>query len=194
MIEQQYKTQREEDRALGRPIGRHMKEDPRKRGVPLFLQHQNRRPTDPKKLEALRRTWGRRFDDPNAGRVDHRKPRSVPWDEWDAILAREAAAKRAASLERVARLRAKKGLPPLRRGPPHARRATAADPPAGSKTAMIADLMMRPGGCTTADVLAATGWTAVSMPAQAALAGLDLRKERVGGLTRYYGTRGLRRN
>lgn len=59
----------------------------------------------------------------------------------------------------------------------------------GSKVALIADLLVRPQGCTTADVLAATGWPAVSMPAQAKLAGLTLRKEKVGKVTTYYGTK-----
>jgi hypothetical protein len=58
----------------------------------------------------------------------------------------------------------------------------------GSKKAVIAALLLRPEGCTTADVLAATGWPAVSMPAQSKAAGLTLRKEKNGtGPARYYG-------
>ena len=55
----------------------------------------------------------------------------------------------------------------------------------GSKLAIIADLLRRPEGCTTADVLKATGWPAVSMPASAKAAGLALKKEKVDGVTVY---------
>lgn len=54
-----------------------------------------------------------------------------------------------------------------------------------SKTDMVAELLKRPGGCTTKDVLAATGWPSVSMPQQAKAAGLVLIKEKVDGVTRY---------
>lgn len=61
---------------------------------------------------------------------------------------------------------------------------------ARSKVNLIGDLLSRPEGCTTADVLAATGWPSVSMPAQAKFAGLALRKEKVKGEpTRYWGTK-----
>ncbi len=56
---------------------------------------------------------------------------------------------------------------------------------AGSKLAMIAELLKRTNGCTTKDVLAATGWPSVSMPATAKAAGLTLKKEKVEGVTRY---------
>lgn len=58
-----------------------------------------------------------------------------------------------------------------------------------SKVHVIGDLLKRPEGCTTTDVLAATGWPSVSMPAQAKLAGLVLRKEKVGKITTYYGSK-----
>lgn len=60
-----------------------------------------------------------------------------------------------------------------------------------SKVNLIGDLMLRPEGCTTKDVLAATGWPAVSMPAQAKLAGLTLRKEKdpKTKVTTYWGTK-----
>lgn len=60
---------------------------------------------------------------------------------------------------------------------------------AGSKAQMIADLLLRKEGCTTKDVLAATGWPAVSMPQQAKVAGLVLRKEKIDGTTRYWGAK-----
>ena len=56
----------------------------------------------------------------------------------------------------------------------------------GSKVALIADLLKRPEGCTTADVLKATGWPAVSMPAQAKAAGITLRKTKDGRTTTYF--------
>lgn len=55
----------------------------------------------------------------------------------------------------------------------------------GSKLETIVGLLKRPQGCTTKEVLAATGWPAVSMPQQAKAAGLSLTKEKVDGVTRY---------
>jgi|SRR5579864_6593648 len=58
----------------------------------------------------------------------------------------------------------------------------------GSKTAEVGRLLKRKGGCTRTDILAATGWTQVSVPAMAAACGLTLRQERAKGeLTRYWG-------
>lgn len=56
---------------------------------------------------------------------------------------------------------------------------------AGSKLEIVVRLLQRAGGCTTKDVLKATGWPAVSMPQQAKAAGLTLKKEKVDGVTRY---------
>ena len=47
----------------------------------------------------------------------------------------------------------------------------------GSKLETIVGLLKRPEGCTTAEVLKATGWPSVSMPQQARAAGLKLSKE-----------------
>ena len=70
------------------------------------------------------------------------------------------------------------------------RSATAGASKGQSKTAMVGDLLLRKGGCTGADVLAATGWPAVSMPQQAKACGLKLRKEKVQGEpTRYFGSK-----
>lgn len=60
-------------------------------------------------------------------------------------------------------------------------------PRAGSKTEVVANLLKRPEGCTTKDVLTATGWPTVSMPQQAKAAGLTLRKEKDGKVSRYFG-------
>lgn len=55
-----------------------------------------------------------------------------------------------------------------------------------SKIEMIARLLKRKEGCTTAEVLAATQWPSVSMPQQAKAAGLRLTKEKDGRVTRYH--------
>lgn len=57
-----------------------------------------------------------------------------------------------------------------------------------SKAAKVAAMLQRPEGCTNKEVLKATGWPTVSMPAQAKAAGLKLRKERTDAGLRYYGT------
>ena len=63
----------------------------------------------------------------------------------------------------------------------------ASEPRKGSKTAIIGDLLKRKEGCTTAEILAATGWPAVSVPQQAKAIGVGLRKERKPGeVTRYW--------
>jgi hypothetical protein len=60
---------------------------------------------------------------------------------------------------------------------------------AGSKTAIIHGLLSRKSGCTAAEVLAATGWPSVSMPAMAKACGLKLRKDKEKGqLTQFYGS------
>ncbi|MBS0369052.1 MAG: DUF3489 domain-containing protein [Proteobacteria bacterium] len=58
----------------------------------------------------------------------------------------------------------------------------------GAKVAAIAALLQRPNGCTTKDILDATGWPTVSVPAQAKAAGLKLTKTKDGRGFRYHGT------
>ena len=63
--------------------------------------------------------------------------------------------------------------------------------PRGEKTKEIARLLQRKTGCTAAEVLEATGWPSVSMPAMAKACGLKLRKEKVKGSgerTHYFGS------
>lgn len=62
-----------------------------------------------------------------------------------------------------------------------------ATPRAGSKLAIVAELLTRSGGCTTKEVLEATGWPTVSMPQQAKAAGLVLSKTKDGKVSRYTG-------
>lgn len=58
-------------------------------------------------------------------------------------------------------------------------------PRPGSKLAIIRDLLSRPEGCTTKQVLEACQWPAVSMPQQARALGVTLKKEKVDGVTVY---------
>jgi hypothetical protein len=63
------------------------------------------------------------------------------------------------------------------------------DKPRGEKTLAISELLSRVSGCTAKEVLAATGWPSVSMPAMAKACGLKLRKDKVKGqITRYFGS------
>jgi hypothetical protein len=58
----------------------------------------------------------------------------------------------------------------------------------GAKTKEIGRLLQRKNGCTTAEILEATGWPSVSVPAMAKACGLTLRKEKnPGEKTRYWG-------
>ena len=60
-------------------------------------------------------------------------------------------------------------------------------PRKGDKSALIETLLRQSQGCTTAEVLSATGWSAVSMPDQAKRLGVELRKEKKPGeSTRYW--------
>ena len=56
----------------------------------------------------------------------------------------------------------------------------------GSKTHIVGEMMLRPEGVSNAEAIAATGWTAISLPAQAAACGLTVTRERVGGEVRYF--------
>lgn len=62
---------------------------------------------------------------------------------------------------------------------------TKPDPAAKTKKGVIANLLTK--GTTAKEVLAATGWPSVSMPAQAAAAGMHLEKYKEDGLTKYRG-------
>jgi hypothetical protein len=52
-------------------------------------------------------------------------------------------------------------------------------PRVGSKTYKVYELLMRPEGATEAELLAATGWTAITVPGMARKMGLTLRTEDV---------------
>lgn len=56
----------------------------------------------------------------------------------------------------------------------------------GTKLAIVAGLLQRAKGTTTAEVLKATGWPSVSMPQQAKAASITLKQEKDGKVTRYW--------
>jgi hypothetical protein len=58
-----------------------------------------------------------------------------------------------------------------------------------SKAAKIAEMLLRKEGCSAKEVLKATGWPTVSMPAQAKMVGLKLKKEKTDSGLRYYGSK-----
>jgi hypothetical protein len=67
-------------------------------------------------------------------------------------------------------------------------RAKAAAGEAGSKTDIVGKLLVRAGGCSGREILEATGWPTVSVPAMAKACGLKLRREKTKGEpTRYFG-------
>jgi len=62
-------------------------------------------------------------------------------------------------------------------------------PRPGSKMEIIHGLLTRKKGCTVADILEATSWPSISVPATAELLGLKLKKEKAKGeRTRYFGS------
>jgi hypothetical protein len=105
---------------------------------------------------------------------------------WDAIPAVRRASRKAQN---------KVSGAPVSDSPKRAKRAgkaptkTAGASSGKTKTALVGELLTRKEGCTTADVLALTGWPSVSLPAQAKACGLTLRKEKVGSVTRYWGSK-----
>lgn len=107
-----------------------------------------------------------------------------------AAQPKETKMKTSTAKKTAARKPAKTAKKTARRAPGKAARAPAAREGGirpGSKLEAVVSLLRRPEGCTGAEALAATGWPAISMPAQAKAAGLTLRKEKVKGEpTRYY--------
>lgn len=95
-----------------------------------------------------------------------------------------AASKAKAAAIRASLAKPAKGEKPLTA---HQRGTTANKPgkPNGprpeSKLAICAALLTRKEGCTTRDLLTATSWPAISVPATAKAAGLKLRKEKTKG-------------
>ncbi len=110
--------------------------------------------------------------------------------------------KEAQTVAKANEKRQKQGLPPIESKPPaedttmpkakkkaKAANGKSGDARKGSKSAKIAALLMRPTGCTSKEVLKATGWPTISMPAISKTLGLKLRKEKTDDGLRYYGSR-----
>ena len=76
--------------------------------IPDFLLVKNRRPLSKKRRAAVD-AWLARGAPSGGERIDCRKPKGLSWDEWDAIMAKQAAEKHAAALARVPLLREKYG-------------------------------------------------------------------------------------
>lgn len=116
---------------------------------------------------------------------------------WDHLLgnsrkrARLAAEAKAGGKKPAKAPKAKKAAKPAKaaaKATSKPARAAKAPKSGESKVAVIAALLKHPEGTTTKEILAATGWPAVSVPQQAKSAGLTLRKEKVKGEpTRYFG-------
>lgn len=58
----------------------------------------------------------------------------------------------------------------------------------GSKLEIVVGLLTRPEGCTAEEITTACNWPTVSVPQQARAAGLTLRKEKDGKISRYWAT------
>jgi hypothetical protein len=58
-----------------------------------------------------------------------------------------------------------------------------------TKSQLVADLLLREGGCTQAEVLSAIGWPSINIHWHAKNNGLQLRIEKINGHNRYFGKR-----
>lgn len=182
-----------------------MTDDPRKDGIPVYLQQQNRRALSPENAAKAVLLAAAIQAEKRAQRVERRAKAKLlglsPLDlrQHGAVLKSETQKESAMSKKRKVKL----PVPPPRRG----RRKPAAAPVngtavvtegaptaageaatvrGGSKLEAIVGLLRRPVGCTAAEVLAATGWPTVSMPAQAKAAGIELTTAKEGRTTRYW--------
>jgi hypothetical protein len=163
--------------------------DPKKDGIPVELQVQNRKPLTPEQKAKV-----------DAALAKATAPAKA---QADLRAAQKATAKEKARV-RIEKLKAKKSgeakkLPPTGKAALKVIHGGKADKPkpavkakttnGKTKTAIVGDLLRRKDGCTTADILKATGWPSVSVPQQAKAVGLKLRKEKKPGeVTRYYGS------
>lgn len=136
--------------------------------------------------DTLGRIWAALGDSRKANAPGRNSLIKQSYEPDPVAVAQEAAEMAESALERPARREVVQRAPRESSKPTSAPRAKPVAP--GSKAKMVGDLLLRPEGCTTADILAATGWPSVSVPAQAKSCGLELRKEKVDGVTRYWGT------
>jgi len=113
------------------------------------------------------------------------KNHTEPSPEEDTIKAMIKATK---AMKKIKAKMKKLAKPKSEKKPPRSTRSKTNGNGHNSKTAEVGRLLKRKGGCTRTDILAATGWTQVSVPAMAEACGLTLRQERTKGeLTRYWG-------
>jgi hypothetical protein len=152
--------------------------------IPDFL----RRPPETRKAAQLRidaERAARGFPALTGANVEAKRewraPKGMSDEEAREFIARLDAENRRKTYERINKLREAKGLDPM-----PARMNDKSGKNAKSKTEIIADLLRRKEGCTTADVLKAVNWPAVSMPQQAKAANIKLKKVKEGKITRYY--------
>lgn len=179
-----------------------MTDDPRKEGLPVYLQHQNRRALSPENaakaaaLAAALKAEKRAQDTARRARAKLLGLSPLDLRRHGAVLKSETEKDSAMSKKRKVKLpvppprrgRARKpaeGTAPVNGAAPAASDDAGAVRP-GSKLEAIVGLLRRPGGCTAAEVLEATGWPTVSMPAQAKAAGIELATAKEGRTTRYW--------
>ena len=122
--------------------------------------------------------------------VDARsKPAAVPPSEESVMKAKKTTTKKTAKPAAKAKASSKPKAKAAAKAKPSLAGESGPGPRAGSKTAIVAQLLQRQEGCTNAEVLEATKWPTVSMNQQAKAAGLVLKKEKLKGQpTRYFGT------
>lgn len=103
--------QRAADIAAGYPTEDWMSEDPKKSGIPLFLQAQNRRALTTEQQAQLDKFFARTGADAPE-RIDWYKPKSLSWERWDQIQSAAEAKRTARRDEALARLREREAAKP----------------------------------------------------------------------------------
>jgi hypothetical protein len=155
-----------------------MTDDPKKAGIPVWLQTQNRKALTPEQLARVKAHQTKARADEKAKQRE-RAEMAKQLGMAPTEMRKHGAKLKSETKSKEATVKKNKTTKAKTNG--HAKR--------GSKVELIGKLLQRENGCTTADVLKACEWPSVSMPQQAKLAGLRLRKEKAKGeATRYYGT------
>lgn len=175
-----------------------MTDDPKKPGVPVYLQIQNRRALTPEqqaKIDAARskakaeakaakKNAGAHISISEADVKARAELKKAGADKVSVVKQVGAKLKSESAPKAKTKFKIKLGAKPTA-----TKGVSDNGPRKGSKTALIAGLLKREKGCTTAQILEATGWPSVSVPASAKAAGLKLRKEKKPGEpTRYFGS------
>lgn len=167
-----------------------MTDDPKKIGIAPYLQTQNRKALSPEQLAKVREIQAKTKAEGKA--KDQERIAMAKKLGMSPLEMKKAGAKLKSETKAKGKAKVAKSKKAVSAAPKKAKAVGAARKPGelrpGSKTAQIAEMLTRAKGCTTAEVLAATGWPSVSMPQQAKVAGLKLRKEKDGKISRYYGS------